>query len=337
MTAEIVTFFNHKSGVGQTSLVYHVAWMLTEIGYRVVAADLDPQANLTSAFLEEEQVEKLWSAQRRTVWGAIMLFQEGVGPIVDAVVTPTSNERLVVLPGDLALSAFEDDLSIEWLNCLGGKARSFQIVSAFHTVLARTAEQHAADFVLVDVGPTLGAINRSALVASDHVVIPVAPDLFSLQGLRNVGPKLHAWSTSWQERLASAPTSLGPLPQGGMKVLGYVVLGHGVRLNQPVKAYQRWMDQIPGVFSRSILNEHSSAPTTVTDDKYGLALLKHYHSLLPLGQEARKPVFALTPADGAFGGHAQAAQSAYLDFKNLATAIVTATRDVAKALHPGHS
>lgn len=322
----VIAFFNNKGGVGKTSLVYHVASMLAGVGYRVVAADLDPQANLTSAFLDEDQIERLWTnSERRTVWGAIEPFQEGAGPIADAELTRTQEDRLVLLPGDLTLSTFEDDLSREWLECLGSKARAFRIISAFHTVLTRAAERHDADYVLVDVGPTLGAINRAAIVASDHIVIPVAADLFSLQGLRNLGPTLRTWRTGWRQRLALAPSSLGSLPRGTMNVLGYIVLDHGVRLDRPVKAYQRWMDQIPGEFRSSVLGEPSDDPPTVADDRYCLAMLKHYHSLLPLGQEARKPIFALKPADGAFGGHAQAALSAYADFKQLATAIVSAT------------
>jgi cellulose biosynthesis protein BcsQ len=326
-THRVIAFFNNKGGVGKTSLVYHVAWMLAGVGYRVVAADLDPQANLTSAFLDEEQIEQLWTdSERRTIWGAIEPFQEGAGPIADAELTRTQEDRLVLLPGDLALSAFEDDLSREWLECLGGKARAFRIISAFHTVLTRTAERHDADYVLVDVGPTLGAINRAALVASDHVVIPVAADLFSLQGLHNLGPTLRTWRTGWGQRLTLAPRSLGSLPQGTMNVLGYIVLGHGVRLDRPVKAYQRWMDQIPGEFRSSVLDKPRDDAPTVAEDKFCLARLKHYHSLLPLGQEARKPIFALKPADGAFGGHAQAALNAYADFKQLAAAIVSAAQ-----------
>jgi chromosome partitioning protein len=60
MTAPVITFFNNKGGVGKTSLVYHIAWMLADLGHRVLAADLDPQANLTSAFLDEAEVELLW-------------------------------------------------------------------------------------------------------------------------------------------------------------------------------------------------------------------------------------------------------------------------------------
>ncbi len=62
MSRPVLTFFNNKGGVGKTSLVYHVSWMLADMGYRVLACDLDPQANLTAAFLDEDQLEDLWLA-----------------------------------------------------------------------------------------------------------------------------------------------------------------------------------------------------------------------------------------------------------------------------------
>jgi cellulose biosynthesis protein BcsQ len=325
MTVPVVTFFNNKGGVGKTSLVYHVAWMLANLGHRVVAADLDPQANLTSAFLDDSEIEQLWTSEstRRTVWGAIRPFQEGEGPIGRAPLSATSEDQLVLLPGDLALSSFEDDLSGQWPECLDGKPRAFRIMSAFWTVLTDAAVQHSADIVLVDVGPSLGAINRAALVASDYVILPVAPDLFSLQGLRNLGPTMSRWRAGWVDRLTRKPPSLSELPDGRMNVLGYVVLGHGVRLDRPVQAYQRWMDEIPGEFRRSVIQRPEGPVPSVADDPYCLAQLKHYRSLIPMGQEARKPIFALKPADGAFGGHAQAAQRAYGDFRSLATALLS--------------
>ena len=108
-----------------------------------------------------------------------------------------------------------------------------------------------------------------------------------------------------------------------MLPLGYVLLAHGVRVNRPVQAYQRWMNQIPEQFHHLVLDRTTSAPLP-DDDRYCLAQLKHYHSLMPLAQEARKPIFALKPADGAFGGHAQAAQRAYGDFRTLASRLLDA-------------
>ena len=60
MTTKVIAFFNNKGGVGKTSLVYHIAWMMTELELRVVAADLDPQGNLSAAFLDEDKLEELW-------------------------------------------------------------------------------------------------------------------------------------------------------------------------------------------------------------------------------------------------------------------------------------
>ncbi|MGH3826342.1 MAG: ParA family protein [Pseudonocardiaceae bacterium] len=323
MTPPVITFFNNKGGVGKTTLVYHVAWMVAELGYRVLVADLDPQANLTAAFLDDDEVEQLWnSSEPRSIWSAIRPFVEEEGVIGAVTPTPTTDERLALLPGDLTLSRFEDDLSGQWRECLDGtRLRPFLVTSAFWTVLRSAAERHRADVVLVDVGPSLGAINRAALVASDHVVVPVAPDLFSLQGLRNLGPTLREWRAGWRKRLAELRDRDRPMPTGSMAPLGYVVLGHGVRLNRPVQAYQRWITRIPVDFHRAVLDETVPPPEP---DPYCLAQLKHYHSLMPLAQEARKPVFALKPADGAFGGHAQAAQRAYEDFRSLALGILDA-------------
>lgn len=185
-------------------------------------------------------------------------------------------------------------------------------------MLRAAAKEHDAQVVLVDVGPSLGAINRAVLVASDQVVVPVAPDLFSLQGLRNLGPTLREWRNGWHKRLGELRDPGRPFPAGDMTPLGYVVLGHGVRLDRPVQAYQRWIAQIPREFHSAVLGESAAPPVP---DPYRLAQLKHYHSLMPLAQEARKPMFALKPADGAFGGHAQAAQRAYEDFRGLAISI----------------
>lgn len=186
-------------------------------------------------------------------------------------------------------------------------------------IIVTAAREREDDLILVDVGPNLGALNRSALVASDHVLIPLAPDLFSLQGLRNLGPTLRRWRSEWQMRLESNPEpGTLELPPGNMSPLGYVVLQHGVRLDRPVKAYGRWIAQIPSTYRHAVLNEQGASVPTPAEDPACLAMLKHYHSLIPLGQEARKPIFALKPADGAIGSHQQGVSLAYEDFARLA-------------------
>lgn len=173
------------------------------------------------------------------------------------------------------------------------------------------------------MGPNLGAINRAALVAADHVVVPLAPDLFSLQGLRNLGPTLRRWREDWQTRILKNPNPDLELPPGGMRPAGYVLQQHRVRLGRAVSAYQRWMDRIPGIYRTDVLGQDGAAPA-LTDDPNCLAQLKHYRSLIPMAQDARKPVFALKPADGAFGGHQAAVQASRHDFAELARAVASA-------------
>ncbi len=297
--------------------------MFADHGHRVVAVDLDPQANLTAAFLDEDSLEALWpaSGQGATVYGSIRPLLRGVGDVSPAPLLAI-DDRLALVPGDLALSQFEDELSSQWPDCLDGKERAFRVISAFHRLITDASRQFAADLALVDVGPNLGAINRAALVAADHVVVPLAPDLFSLQCLRNLDPALRRWRAEWQARLPHNPDPGLDLPPGGMVPAGYVLQQHGVRLDRPAGAYQRWMRRIPEVYRSDVLAADGPAPR-IDDDPNCLAQLKHYRSLLPMAQDARKPVFALKPADGAFGGHQQAVLDARRDFSELATTVAS--------------
>lgn len=319
MTVPIIAFFNNKGGVGKTSLVYHLSWMYQNLGLRVLAADFDPQANLTSAFLDEERLEAIWESdnQANTVFRCFQPLIRGVGDIADPVIEEI-DEDLFLLNGDLQLSSFEDDLSTEWSGCLDRKERSFRIISAFWRLLQKTALDQQVEVILLDLGPNLGAINRSALIAADYVVLPLSPDLFSLQGLKNLGPTLHRWRTEWQERLSKNPASDLALPQGRMQPIGYVVLQHAVRLDRPVKAFQRWIERIPSTYHQEILGDPRSQAGDIKTDPSCLALLKNYQSLMPMAQEAHKPIFHLKPADGAIGSHISAVQGVYKDFKQLA-------------------
>lgn len=324
-TQPVLTFFNVKGGVGKTSLVYHLAWMYAQQGRRVLSVDLDPQANLTAAFLAEDQLDELWpeASGGRTVYGSILPLLQGIGDVAPGPLVAV-DERLWLLPGDLGLSLFEDELSSQWSGCLDGKERAFRVISAFYRLIVAAASTCQADLVLVDVGPNLGAINRAALVAAEHIVVPLAPDLFSLQGLRNLGPTVRRWREQWHSRLPHNTNPDLQLPPGGMHPIGYVLLQHGVRSGQPVAAYQRWMNRIPGVYRSAVLGQDGPAPH-IENDPHCLAQLKHYRSLVPMAQDARKPVFALKPADGAFGGHQKLVSDATRDFAALAAVIAERT------------
>ena len=319
----VIAFFNNKGGIGKTTLVYHVAWKLADLGFRTLAADLDPQANLTGAFLNEDELEEIWPEPPnlpRTIFGSLRPLIKGTGDIADPA-TRGINPYLGLVPGDIFLSSFEDELSAQWPNCLDGQELAFRVTSAFWRILQRAASGSGAQVILMDLGPNLDAINRAALIAADSIVVPLAPDLFSLQGLRNLGPSIRRWRADWKSRLEKNPEPSLDLPKGEMSPAGYVVLQHAVRLDRPVQAYAKWMARIPLEYARSVLGREPAVGKG--EDSNQIALLKHYRSLMPMAQEARKPIFHLKPADGALGAHLTAANAAGKEFETLARELLS--------------
>jgi cellulose biosynthesis protein BcsQ len=316
-----IAFFNNKGGVGKTTLVYHVACMLSEIGVRALAVDLDPQANLTSAFLDEPTLESLWNSDKSTILRAVEPILEGIGDIADIDALEVRDD-LYLIVGDLGLSRFEDRLSESWSKGFAGDPAALRVTSAFHRIIQRVAEQVRAEVVLMDVGPNLGAINRASLLAANHLLIPLAADLYSLQGLRNLGPTVRKWKADWQRAIDSAEVSFS-LPAGEMSPVGYVVLQHAIRLDRPVKAYRKWLDRIPSEYRKSVLgNKLPIREGHGVEDPNRLASLRNYRSLMPLAQDARKPMFDLKPADGAIGSHAQYVQTCFAEFRDLTKEIL---------------
>ncbi|MGP0057888.1 MAG: ParA family protein [Beijerinckiaceae bacterium] len=318
-----IAFFNNKGGVGKTSLVYHLSWMMSLLGTKTIVADLDPQANATSMFLSDDQIEQIWDdGKNSTVYRAIGPLMEGIGDV--SVKAPYKiDERLWLIPGDLALSGVEDELSTTWPKCLDGDARSFRVTTAFNRIIRESAAKVGANLALIDVGPNLGAINRCSLVAADYVVIPLSADLFAIRGLQNVGPKLREWRQAWQKRLQAKPATLSiDIPSGKMTALGYVVSRYSVLSRGPVKAFQRWLERAPAAYSRAVDNSAPDADLTIENDPRALALLKDYRSLMPIAQEARKPMFLLKPADGAIGGHFSAVSECRSEFEILCRRIL---------------
>jgi cellulose biosynthesis protein BcsQ len=275
--------------------------------------------------VDEDRLEGLYAAESPTsILRAVQPLIDREGDIADAPIIEVNEISLI--PGDLALHEFDDRLADSWARCLEDKQSELRdavkVQTALHRIIDNAGQRAAADIALLDVGPSLGPLNRSVLLSADGVVVPMAADLFSLRGLANVGRTLKDWRAAWNERLKKAlTTSIRPLPQGEMKVAGYVALHHAVRDNRPVRAYQRWINRIPVEYHKHILNESWPANIPADRDPHLLATTRNYLTLMALAQDARKPVFALKPADGAIGTQMSRVLDARKDFEGLARRI----------------
>lgn len=333
-----IAFFNNKGGVGKTTLVYHLAHMLTILGKKVLVADIDPQSNLTAMLLGHDKLETIWGKQnRQTIFGGVQPLIRGTSDINNDVGLPVdefnddSENNFYLLAGDLKLSDFEDTLSETWPKCLEGDERAFRIQTAFARLLKGIEKQseYGIDYALVDIGPNLGAINRAALIACDYVITPLSPDLFSWQGMLNFGSRLKQWRKRWEERRDKLPDDLKNdtdfyLPTGQMQPLGYIVMRYNIRRDRPTQSFERWIKKMPQAFC-SLLDPIPNPPPDADNDPHKIATIKDYFSLMPMAQEKQKPMFSLKNADGIVGSHQQAVQSCYQDFQALSANIIRRT------------
>lgn len=133
--ATAIALFNNKAGVGKTTLTYHLAHMVSRLGWRVLAVDLDPEANRTSALFDDDKLELFWEPESsNTVLSAVAPLIRQLGDV--QVPEPfEAAERLWVVPGDLGLSSFEDRVSDAWPRSFLGDEGAIRVTTAFHRMI----------------------------------------------------------------------------------------------------------------------------------------------------------------------------------------------------------
>lgn len=234
-----LSIFNHKGGVGKTTLTVNLASALAGLGKRVLLVDSDPQGNLTSYLIEETVVNDLLDQSDgpngNTVWSAVKPVTEGTGE--PKLIEPIERyEGLFLLPGDIRLAEFEAQLSSFWAECFQRRIRGFRGTTALSFVVDQLAKQVNADIVFYDSGPNIGALNRVILLDCDYFAIPAAADLFSLRAIKTLGHTLAQWITEWRTISELAPDALYLLP-GRPKLLGYIPQRFKVYGGRPAADY----------------------------------------------------------------------------------------------------
>ncbi|MGW4059101.1 ParA family protein [Amycolatopsis sp. NPDC004747] len=318
----IVSFFNHKGGVGKTTLVYNVGLALASHGHRVLFVDLDPQANLTSAALAEAPLEAFISGGR-TVYDCLKPLIDRSGDVnpVDPV---QIRKSAWILPGHIALSEFEEIAPTGWIEAVAGNPGGFRTSTAVFRLVTDTARRVNADFIMMDLGPNVGALNRTAILASTGFVIPLAPDLFSLTALSSVGKSAALWVSEWtaalgamQRRELELPFAL---PTGKPSPLGYISQQFSVYREEPAAAYKRWIGQIPEKYQRGVIEPLDKAGVVIPEGPASIGEIKNLSSLVPIAQRTNKAIFELSGVEARGAQHTRA-KDTYDLFSRLASEI----------------
>lgn len=326
--ATILSVFNNKGGVGKTTYMFHIAHVLSRKGHNILLIDCDTQGNLTNYCLNNNEIEASWADNGNSIYRVVEPIIRGTGDITQPLPTKLSqaNGDIYLVPGDLRLSEFEDRLGDTWNAARGGDEASLRVQTAIHRYIKATVEQTESTIVLIDMGPNLGALNRAVLASSDYFMTPVAPDLFSIQGTENLGNKLVLWRQQWKQIHDSWAGDNLEIQKGAPIYLGYVLQMHNIRSTNVSGMTAGWgiyRDRLEKAISKNIVARiptDQAFPWNNAGD-YLLGQIPNLHSLVPYSQEARKPIFDCTGADGLRGAHQTKAKESINLFGDIVTAI----------------
>lgn len=296
--ARRMSIFNHKGGVGKTTLTMNVGIALAAMGRRVLLVDSDPQCNLTSYLVAEEVVDDLLDSsddphKGRTVWSAVRPISEASGGFTPVKPIETGSENVLLIPGDIRLSEFEADLNTFWGECLQRKVRGFRGTTALSDLVSHVANEYDVDYVFYDSGPNIGALNRAILLDCDYFIVPVAADLFSLRALKTLGRTLVEWINGWTTISELAPEEI-PLLPGQPAFLGYIPEGFKVYGGAPTIHHAQFLARIDSeVRSQvvSLLGGIDKRLVVGTGGDSQLGEVKHFGALMPASQYEGRPIY----------------------------------------------
>lgn len=326
--AKQIALFNHKGGVGKTTTTFNLGWMLANKGKKVIIVDCDPQCNLTGMVLglkDAENFDSMYPSDADTVKN----IRDGLAPAFESrpeLIKPVNCEpingqtNMQLLPGHIGLAEYEVTLGIA--QELSGSLITLQnLPGSLHHLFNKTAEEYNADFILVDMSPSLGPINQNLLTTSDYFIVPMFPDYFSAMATVSLASILPKWA-AWAERakvLEPLKNAIYPFPDKHPKFLGTIIQNFRIKKGIPAAAFQRWIDEIKFGVEKILMPMLSENDMLLPDELYHKASMigsgqtelslffqtvsqpilqvSDFNTLIALSQEHHAPVFDLTDVE----------------------------------------
>ena len=320
-----ITLFNHKGGVGKTTLTANIAFALAEMERSVLLVDSDPQCNLTSYLLADDVVDDLLTessrSKGRTIWSAVRPIVDNIGP--GRLVEPLAVGDVKLLPGDIKLSEFEEFLYDSWTDSLRRRLGALRAITSISTLVDQIHRQYPLDYVFYDTGPNIGALNRVLLLDSDFFIVPVACDLYSMRALATLGQAMSRWIFDAETIAAIAPDS-ATLLHAKPSFLGYIPQRFKVYGQDMVKEASFYLREIKNRVQEDVAvvlrkQQECLAPLRSVDPVLGQ--VKDLASLVQAAQREGVPIWECSRAK------AKEAKSIHSTFRKIARRIVLAAED----------
>ena len=318
-----LAIYNHKGGVGKTTLTINLAYALSQLGKKVLLVDSDPQCNLTSYLVDDEVVDALLTesdlAKGQTLWSGLKPVIEGTGMPRQIPLIESSN--LFLLPGDIRLSEFESILDNFWSDCVQRRVRGFLGTNALSLLVNQAAEKIEADYVFFDAGPNIGPFNRALLLDCDFFIVPAACDLFSVRALKTLGHTLRDWIGQWEGIKRFAPDN-APLLPGKPRFLGYVPQRFRIYGSSMSRGHSFYLGQLEKRVFSDIVEPLRKLDPNLADENITSSRLGEVRDLGVLVEEAQRQGVPLALVKG---GNASMKQRADTTFRQMAERVMQRT------------
>jgi cellulose biosynthesis protein BcsQ len=316
-----VAFFNNKGGVGKTTLTCNIAAQFaTKFRKRVLLIDCDPQCNSTQLVLPEEDIENLYAPLQPVVSTILHVVQPietgdaGINVDVQPFLGSQNRFGVDLIAGHPIMSVVEDRLSQAWADSTSGEIGGLRKTNWCALLCDSFAKKY--DVAFLDLGPSLGSLNRSVLLGSDYFVTPMGGDIFSIVGIRNIAYWLNVWIGSYRNAVALCEEHRFPgriaefalrtdvrIQKGftGYTVQQYITKSYkGVR--RPTVAFERILKNVPIEIQQNLGPFFADG---LTIDSVKLGDVPNLYSLIALAQTANAPLISLSSKDGLVGSQYQ--------------------------------
>ena len=187
----VVSIINYKGGVGKTTVTANLAGELAKRGRKVLLLDLDSQTSLTFSFISPEEWRRDFAAAQNIKTWFKKAFGSSPLPLTDFIFEPKTVKAVLNGNGKLGLIASHLDLlgiDMELATLLSGKNlqqakwKFLKIHGSLEEAL-KLIPSGTFDIVLIDCPPNFNIVTKSAIVASDYILIPTKPDFLSTAGI----------------------------------------------------------------------------------------------------------------------------------------------------------
>lgn len=317
----ICTLYNHKGGVSKTTTTFNLGHALAETGHKVLLIDADPQCNLTELFMgpildsldeEFQRSGKTNEEPGTTILEALNQRISGARSNVDVdnieLVASPYTDNLYLFKGDVGLSTAEDDFSQAHTQRNSGMMHFKFLYVAVYDMIKRLGELHNVDYVLIDVGPSAGALTRTFFLACDAFFVPVSPDRFNTQAIGSLSVIIEKWMKEHKE-VVNDYRALGlPVSEGRPLFLGSIVQNYKIsRGGRARTGFEMWMERLPQRIEKDlvpVLKKYSDEKRNLLQvceefNDTQATKIPDFSSLITLMHECSKPIFGFSQEDTA--------------------------------------